>query len=57
MKRTAVSLAACLIASLWLGVAPGGVASAQTPTPGGVTVGPVEYVTYIPFDNSTSTGV
>ncbi len=57
MKRTAVFLTACLIASVWLAAAPGSVASAQTPTPGGIVLGPVEYVTYIPFDNTTSTGV
>lgn len=57
MKRIAVLLTACLVASLALAVTPGSVSSAQTPTPGGVTLGPVEYVTYIPFDNSTSTGV
>src|SRR5687768_2398621 len=57
MKRIAVLLTACLIAGLALAVSPGSVASAQTPTPGGVSVGPVEYVTFIPFDGSTSTGV
>ena len=30
---------------------------AQTPTPGGIVLGPVEYVTFIPLDNATSTGV
>ena len=57
MKRIAVLLTACMAASLALTVTPGSVARAQTPTPGGVVLGPVEYVTYIPFDNSTSTGV
>jgi hypothetical protein len=54
MKRTAIFLVACLMATFSLAAAPG---SAQTPTPGGIVVGPVEYVTYLPFDNSTSTGV
>ena len=57
MKRTAVFLTACLVASLALATSPGSVTSAQTPTAGGITLGPVEYVTYIPFDGSTSTGV
>ncbi|MDQ3915909.1 MAG: hypothetical protein M3323_11390 [Actinomycetota bacterium] len=54
MKRTATFLVACLMSTLALAASPG---SAQTPTAGGIVYGPVEYVTYIPFDNSTSTGV
>jgi hypothetical protein len=54
MKRTAIFLVACLLTTIALAAAP---ISAQTPTAGGLVVGPVEYVTYIPFDNSTSTGV
>ncbi|HEX2058187.1 MAG TPA: hypothetical protein VHI71_07440 [Actinomycetota bacterium] len=54
MKRIAVFLSACVVASASLATTPG---VAQTPTEGGVTVGPVEYVTFVPFDGSTSTGV
>ena len=54
MKRTAVFLVACLVSSLALATTPG---AAQTPTAGGVVIGPVEYVTFVPFDGSTSTGV
>lgn len=57
MKRTAVFLTACLVATMALAVSPASITSAQTPTPGGVTLGPVEYVAYVPFDGSTSTGV
>ncbi|HYO61889.1 MAG TPA: hypothetical protein VEU29_08325 [Actinomycetota bacterium] len=57
MKRITVFLTMCLVATMALVASPGAVSSAQTPTPGGVTLGPVEYVAYIPFDNSTSTGV
>ncbi|MDQ3952167.1 MAG: hypothetical protein M3279_04255 [Actinomycetota bacterium] len=54
MKRIAVFLAACMLASIALATTPG---AAQTPTAGGVVLGPVEYVTFVPFDGSTSTGV
>lgn len=42
------------MSSLSLAITP---AAAQTPTEGGIVLGPVEYVTYVPFDGSTSTGV
>ena len=57
MKRIAVFLTTCLVASLSLAAWPGSLSSAQTPTPGGITLGPVEYVSFVPFDGSTSTGV
>jgi hypothetical protein len=53
-RRTAIFLVASLVAALALAATPG---SAQTPTAGGIVLGPVEYVTYLPFDGSTSTGV
>ena len=57
MKRSLLSGLIVALALSGLSVASLGSAAAQTPTQGGFTSDGVEYVNFVPFDQSTSTGM